>query len=201
MQFHDYLGVVIESCATLIANASVHIYFVESGKSFMWHTVALGYVRTLTDIVAPGLTQPVTMQSISHHPRVFSLSNLIAPHEAIELVEHALDDDGKDETDMLQRSTVGSGLSATVSHSRTGQTAWEGDSPLAVALQKRVVDVLRISQGQKMRFDATWIEDIQVVRYIENEMFTFHYGEIRTVIFVVSMILTKKNFKICRVTS
>jgi hypothetical protein len=154
---------------------------VQEGKLFIWPTIALGFRRKLLDVVIPGLTKPVEMQTISHTPRLFALSNLMTSVEASELMEVAVSDKGKEEGDVLQRSTVGSGENKATSSHRTGMTAWEADSELAISLQTRVLHVLRAAQSQQqeqepLHIDATWIEDVQILKYEEGEMYSFHYG-------------------------
>lgn len=156
----------------------MHLYFVPRDQLFVWSPGALGLLRTLSDLVIPGLAG-VQLRTLSRSPRVFSVQHLLTTQEADELVEEALAlvDEGEDEEGTsLQRSTVGRGDAWTVSAGRTGQTAWLAGSPLAVLLQERVLRLLRLSPEQHAPTDATWVEDLQILKYEENEMFTFHYG-------------------------
>jgi len=84
----------------------VDLWVVPPGKWFVYPTGSLGRAVTIPRVPPPkGSKFPITVETISHSPRVFHLHNFLTEAESDALIEHALNN--KDPILGLQRSTTG----------------------------------------------------------------------------------------------
>lgn len=83
------------------------VWVVSPDRLFVYPTGSLGRSIVVDRVLSPrGPHNPITLETISHSPRVFHIHNFLTEKEADALIEHALND--KDKVTGLQRSTTGS---------------------------------------------------------------------------------------------
>lgn len=105
----------IERCADLRHTSTsdahspaskVDLWVVPSGKWFVYPTGNLGRAMPISRVPPPkGAKFPITVETISHSPRVFHLHNFLTEAESDALIDYALNN--KDPILGLQRSTTG----------------------------------------------------------------------------------------------
>jgi hypothetical protein len=148
-------GTLLESCKALKKEGQ-KLFVVEAGKLFVFPTVEIGHKVTL-DHVTSGLGT-VTLETLSHSPRVFKITNFFTEKEADDLIAHTLTITAEDYR--LKRSTTGQDEHKHEDMSRTSDTAFDTTSPLAMTLKKRCFELLGIRP-----FDDDWADGLQVLRY------------------------------------
>ena len=128
----------IESCADLahasyrteasggLGTVAVSLWVVPPHKWFVFPTGALGRAVPVPRVRSPrGKRRPITVETLSHSPRVFHLHNFISESESDALVASALAND--DPVLGLQRSTTGAEhqVSFNKVRRRTGRGAFK----------------------------------------------------------------------------
>lgn len=106
------------------------MFFIEKHHHFVWPTFEIGSEVTLSDIDVPEVHKPVTLTSISQHPKIFLIKNLISNKESDVLVEYMLSKSIHDGG--LERSLVSS--DGQESNARTSYTGWDDESLVDIIL-------------------------------------------------------------------
>lgn len=129
------------------------LFAVDHGRMFIWPGYNVGHRQTVTRISAPG-GEPLVMETVALHPRIFRLINFFSDSEASEFVSNALSIE--DPEHRLRRSSVGA-TGYTTNPKRTSEGAFDTQSPAAIAIKKRSFDLLAIYP-----FDETYSDGLQV---------------------------------------
>jgi hypothetical protein len=148
------------------------LYLVPPDRSFVWPTVEIGRKVTVPHVFAPG-GRMVTLETLSHSPRVFLLENFFSPEEADGIVADTLAE--TDEDHRLKRSSTGT-TGKDISRSRTSDNAFLTHTDLAVTLKKRIFRLLGIEP-----YEDTWADGLQVLRYNISQAYIPHLDYLEAV--------------------
>jgi prolyl 4-hydroxylase len=157
-------GTLVESCKALKKEGQ-KLFVVEAGKLFVFPTVEIGHKVTL-DHVTSGLGT-VTLETLSHSPRVFKITNFFTEKEADDLIAHTLTITAEDYR--LKRSTTGQDEHKHEDMSRTSDTAFDPFSSTAMTLKKRSFELLGIRP-----YNNDWADGLQVLRYNVTRGYNTH---------------------------
>ena len=155
IQVFDGTGRSISSCDDIKSDLK-KLYVVEKDKLFIFPTVTIGHKVTL-EHVKSGLGA-VSIETMSHSPRVFRLNNFFTDQEADDLIANALQI--KEEDFRLKRSTTGQDKHVRVDMTRTSDTAFDPFSETAMTLKKRCFELLGIRP-----YNNDWADGLQILRY------------------------------------
>ncbi|KAL4109883.1 hypothetical protein PRIC1_001578 [Phytophthora ramorum] len=145
------------------------LYLVAPGLLFMWPFVKLGHRVTVTSQASP-TKEPVIIESMSESPRTFRLHNFFSGEEADNLIKRTLEID--DPSNKLQQSTVGPNdgkHKKEKSKHRTSENAFDTVSETAVAIRKRVFDVLSLGE-----YEDDMCDGLQLLRYQQKQAYIAH---------------------------
>ena len=151
----DETGLTISSCDQ-IKDDRRKLFVVAKGKLFVFPTVAIGHKVTL-DHVKSNLGA-ITLETMSHSPRVFRVYNFFTEKEADALIANALQI--KEEDYRLKRSTTGQENQIRIDMSRTSDTAFDPFSETAMVLKQRCFELLGIRP-----YNNEWADGLQILRY------------------------------------
>lgn len=158
-------GVLLESYQDI--NPGDRVYVVAPGLLFVFPFVKLGHRVYLTSKESP-TQQPVILESFTESPRTFHLHNFFSYEEADKLIKRISEID--DEHNKLQQSHVGhQNGKKLVSKHRTSENAFDQVSETAVAIRKRVFDILSLGQYQEDMCDG-----LQLLRYKQKQAYIAH---------------------------
>jgi len=151
------------SCSDIEENGMVLI--VPKNRIFMWPTVEVGRIKSVSHIKTPLEPKPIQLETLSLSPKVFLVHNLFSNEEADALVESALTIKG--EENRLKRSSTGVGYN--IDRKRTSENAFDSQSDVAKTLQKRIVDLLAFPV-----YKNSWLDGFQILRYNLTTAYNFH---------------------------
>ncbi|GMF15026.1 unnamed protein product [Phytophthora lilii] len=160
-------GKLLQTYADILSGD--RLYLVAPGLLFVWPFVELGHRVTVTSEASP-TKEPVIIESISESPRTFRLHNFFSGEEADKLIKRTLEIN--DPSNKLQQSTVGPNdrnHKKQLSKHRTSENAFDTVSETAVAIRKRVFDVLSLGQYQDDMCDG-----LQLLRYQQKQAYIAH---------------------------
>ncbi|ETL47125.1 hypothetical protein F441_03227 [Phytophthora nicotianae CJ01A1] len=160
-------GELLQSYADILSGD--RLYLVAPGLHFVWPFVELGHRVTVTSKASP-TKEPVIIESISESPRTFRLHNFFSGEEADKLIKRTLEID--DPSNKLQQSTVGANDSKNKkkkSKHRTSENAFDTVSETAIAIRKRVFDVLALGE-----FKEEMADGLQLLRYQQKQAYIAH---------------------------
>jgi len=144
------------------------LWVVDPGKWFVFPTGALGRVVTVPRVASPrGAQRPISVETISHSPRVFHLHNFITEAESDALVAYALANN--DPILGLQRSTTGAEHQVSFNKVRTSENAFDSISPTARAVKKRAIQLLGMEP-----YEDEMTDGLQVLRYNTSKAYIPH---------------------------
>lgn len=129
------------------------------------------------------------MECISERPLIFRILNLLSPEECEELAALA--------SPLLEKSFVMGGQVETSSPDvsnayRTSQNAWlSANNNITFNLQKRISGLLGISR----ELLQSKLEELQVVRYAENEQFKVHHDSSSFHVRIMTVLLYMNSVK------
>ncbi|KAH9184755.1 hypothetical protein AeNC1_013268 [Aphanomyces euteiches] len=159
-------GVLIESYDDIQPND--RLYLVAPELHFVWPFVKFGHRVTVESHQSP-TGKPITIESYNESPRVFLIHDFFSPEEADGLIERILAIDN--EKLKLQRSGVGTGQGKKqYSDTRTSENAFDSVSPIAVTINKRAFDLLRMGEFQDELADG-----LQLLRYQQKQAYIPHH--------------------------
>ncbi|CAM9469346.1 unnamed protein product, partial [Hapterophycus canaliculatus] len=142
------------------------LYVVPQNRNFVWPTIKIGRKVTVPHVKTP-LGAEVTLETLSHSPRVFSLSNFMDMAEADNIIEDALG--MTQEAYRLKRSSTGT-KGKSISKTRTSDNAFVTHTKTAQALKRRIFQLLGIEE-----YHESWADGLQVLRYNESQAYVVHY--------------------------
>lgn len=143
------------------------LYVVAPGLLFMFPFVKLGHRVVLRPTESP-TQQPVVLESLTESPRTFHLHHFFSGDEADKLITRITEID--DEHNRLQQSHVGhQNGKKLVSKHRTSENAFDQVSDTAVAIRKRVFDVLGLGA-----YDEDMCDGLQLLRYKQKQAYIAH---------------------------
>lgn len=147
--------------------AGERLYLVAPGLLFVWPFVKLGHRVHLSEVESP-TGKPIVVESFSESPRTFHLHNFFTYDESDRLIERILEID--DDNNKLQQSHVGhqNGKKQVSSH-RTSENAFDQISDTAVAIRKRVFDVLSLGD-----YKPDMCDGLQLLRYKQKQAYIAH---------------------------
>ncbi|ETV93665.1 hypothetical protein H310_12432 [Aphanomyces invadans] len=159
-------GVLVSSFDDIEEND--RLYIVGRGLHFVWPFVEFGHRVSLQSTQSP-TGKPITLESFNDSPRVFLVHDFFTEEEADGLIERILSIDH--ELNKLQRSGVGPRQSGQKVHSsvRTSENAFDSESPIAVTINKRAFDLLRIGE-----FQGDMADGLQLLRYKQKQAYIPH---------------------------
>lgn len=125
-------------------------------ERFMWPGRYIGYKTSIE-----AHDQIIEVETLSIHPRVFRLGNLISQEECQEIIQAA---QGK-----MFESTVGTYEAKSKTNERNSQTGWlnPGDYPVIDRLSERVSNLTAIPRDV--------FEPAQIIHYEKNQHYYTHY--------------------------
>lgn len=143
------------------------LYLVAPGLLFVFPFVKLGHRVYLTSTESP-TQKPVILESFTESPRTFHMHNFFTYEEADKLIKRISEID--DEHNRLQQSHVGhQNGKKLVSKHRTSENAFDQVSETAVAIRKRVFDILALGAFQEDMCDG-----LQLLRYKQKQAYIAH---------------------------
>ncbi|TYZ64380.1 hypothetical protein PybrP1_009060 [[Pythium] brassicae (nom. inval.)] len=143
------------------------LYVVAPGLLFVFPFVKLGHRVVVTPADSP-TGKPVVLESLTESPRTFHVHNFFSSDEADKLIKRISEID--DEDNRLQQSHVGhENGKKVVSRHRTSENAFDQVSPTAVAIRKRVFDVLGLGA-----YDDDMCDGLQLLRYQQRQAYIAH---------------------------
>ncbi|RLN75213.1 hypothetical protein BBJ28_00024573 [Nothophytophthora sp. Chile5] len=158
-------GELLQAYADILSGD--RLYLVAPGLLFVWPFVELGHRVAVTSTASP-TSSPVVIESISESPRTFRLHNFFDDEEADRLIQRTLEID--DPGSKLQQSHVGhnSGKKQVSKH-RTSENAFDTISETAIAIRKRVFDVLSLGE-----YTEDMCDGLQLLRYQQKQAYIAH---------------------------
>ncbi|KAG7399491.1 hypothetical protein PHYBOEH_008726 [Phytophthora boehmeriae] len=160
-------GELLQTYADILSGD--RLYLVAPELHFVWPFVKLGHRVSVTSRASP-TKSPVIIESLSESPRTFRLHNFFSDEEADRLIERTLEID--DPTNKLQQSYVGPNDSKNkkqLSKHRTSENAFDTVSETAVAIRKRVFDVLSLG-----KYVEDMADGLQLLRYQQKQAYIAH---------------------------
>lgn len=143
------------------------LYLVAPELLFVFPFVKLGHRVMLSSKASP-TANPVVLESLSESPRTFHVHNFFTHDEADRLIKRISEID--DDANRLQQSHVGhENGKKVVSKHRTSENAFDQVSETAVAIRKRVFDILSIGAFQEDMCDG-----LQLLRYKQKQAYIAH---------------------------
>eukprot|EP00752_Nemacystus_decipiens_P008301 g7421.t1 len=142
------------------------VYVVPQNRNFVWPTIEVGRKVTVPHVKTP-LGTEVTLETLSHSPRVFKLSNFMDMEEADNIIEDALG--MTQEAYRLKRSSTGT-KGKSISKTRTSDNAFVTHTKTAQALKRRIFKLLGIEE-----YHESWADGLQVLRYNQSQAYVVHY--------------------------
>lgn len=160
---YDNQGEIIDSYEQLQDNTTISL--VPAELPFIWQSDRVGEIL----FVKGGPTEKlIELETMSIEPRVYKIRNLITDQEIDEFVQFA-------QTKKMDRSTVGDILKNSTSQNagsldsdRTSHNTWDTDSSLALKVQQRVFELLRVP------FQEEWAEGFQILHYTPGQFYNSH---------------------------
>lgn len=147
--------------------AGDRLYVVAPGLLFMYPFVKLGHRVVLTPADSP-TGKPVVLESLTESPRTFHVHHFFSNDEADKLITRI--SEISDEDNRLQQSHVGhQNGKKLVSKHRTSENAFDQVSATAVAIRKRVFDVLGLGP-----YDDDMCDGLQLLRYKQKQAYIAH---------------------------
>jgi prolyl 4-hydroxylase len=159
-----HLATRVSTCADLSEGVR-EVYLVPERRNFMWPTKEIGHKVEVSHIHTVN-GKPITLETLSHHPRVFRLSNFFTEEEADGVIRNALAI--KDPAIKLKRSTTGA-IANEKNPFRTSENAFDSTSPLSIKLKQRCFQLLGIHPYQE-----SWSDGLQVLRYNQSKAYIPH---------------------------
>ncbi|KAF0703776.1 Aste57867_7534 [Aphanomyces stellatus] len=158
-------GLLVQSFEDIQPND--RLYVVAPGLLFVWPFVEFGHRVAIESRQSP-TGKPIVIESFSDSPRVFLIHDFFSNEEADGLIKRVLEIDN--EQKKLQRSGVGheSGRK-TQSAVRTSENAFDGESPIAIAMNTRAFDLLNIGDYVEDMADG-----LQLLRYQQKQAYIPH---------------------------
>eukprot|EP00536_Pseudo-nitzschia_multiseries_P001807 jgi/Psemu1/251016/estExt_Genewise1Plus.C_230133 len=152
------------SCET----PEIHLYAVPTGRVFLFAPAYIGEIFELDHLtLMPDETKPIVLKVLSTNPKVFDILHVFTEEEAAEVVERALAETSP--THKIKRSTTGSLTEGHISNVRTSENGFDTHGEVALALKKRIFEVLG--------YDEYWHghdDGLQVLRYNLTTAYTPH---------------------------
>ncbi|KAF0703768.1 Aste57867_7526 [Aphanomyces stellatus] len=154
-------GVEVETYDDL-ADAD-RLYLIPPDFHFVWPYVEFGHRVSIESTQSP-TGKPIVLESFNDSPRVFLIHDFFSTQEADELIERTLTI--SNDAQKLKRSRV---HTDSVSDVRTSDNAFDTTSDLAISLNKRSFDLLRIGD-----YKIGMADGLQLLRYQQKQAYIAH---------------------------
>ena len=149
------------SSPSLTPSPEIHLYAVPAGRVFHFAPAFVGELFELDHLtLMPDDSKPIVLKVLSTNPKVLDILNVFTKEEAGAVVQRALAETSP--THKIKRSTTSgsSSSNANVFSKRTSENAFDTSGTIAMALKKRIFEVLG--------YDEYWHghdDGLQVLRY------------------------------------
>ncbi|ETV77107.1 hypothetical protein, variant [Aphanomyces astaci] len=140
-----------------------NLYLIPPDFHFVWPYVEFGHRVAIESTQSP-TGKPIVLESFSESPRVFLLHDFFTSDQADELIERTLSITTAEQK--LKRSRV---LTKEVSSVRTSDNAFDTTSDLAISLNKRSFDLLRLGE-----YKVSMADGLQLLRYQQKQAYIPH---------------------------
>ncbi|ETV93664.1 hypothetical protein H310_12431 [Aphanomyces invadans] len=139
------------------------LYLVPPDFHFVWPYVEFGH-RVAVESTQSPTGKPIIIESFNDSPRVFLLHDFFSAEEADQLIERTLSI--TDEAEKLKRSRI---LAKEVNSVRTSDNAFDSTSNVAISLNKRSFDLLRLGD-----YKVSMADGLQLLRYQQKQAYIPH---------------------------
>ncbi|CAK4691410.1 hypothetical protein AeNC1_007575 [Aphanomyces euteiches] len=154
-------GVLVNSYEDLSEND--RLYLVPPDFHFVWPYIEFGHKVAIESTQSP-TGKPIILESFNDSPRVFLIHDFFSSQEADQLIDRMLSI--SDDSQKLKRSRV---RTDEVSNIRTSENAFDTSSDLAISLNKRSFDLLRLGD-----YKISMADGLQLLRYQQKQAYVPH---------------------------
>lgn len=149
----------------ILYSRELHLYAVPAGRIFMFAVEHVGQIIPLPHLQGADPEQPVHLQVLSTHPRIFDIVNFFDRGDSDDLIEAALSETR--DAYRIKRSSTGIGYN--VFNKRTSESGFDTNGPVAAKLKRRGMSLLGFD-----KYVESFTDGLQILRYNETTAYTSH---------------------------